>query len=97
MGISSLTLPRQVSLNHCFRVPINISRLLSQQILFTTQNVLTRQSDRVGYALLKVIAAYLEYHMYLTLDVETETTLAAGEVNLLKFQQLLEVSRFIQS
>ena len=35
--------------------------------------------------------------MYLTLDVETETTLAAGEVNLLKFQQLLEVSRFIQS
>ena len=97
MGISSLTLPRHVSLNHCFCIPINISQLLSQQILFTTQNILRWQSDQVGYALLKVITAYLEYYMYLMLDIETETTLVAKEVNLLKFQQLLEVSRFIQS
>lgn len=36
--------------------------------------------------------AYLQYHMYLTLDVQTESTLAAAEEKLLKFRELLEVS-----
>lgn len=56
-----------------------------------------QESDKVDYALLKVIVAYLEYHMYLTLDVQMETTLAAGEEQLLRFQQLLEVSVTLQS
>ncbi|KAF8136183.1 hypothetical protein EV363DRAFT_1395325 [Boletus edulis] len=47
---------------------------IAKQVLFTTQNT---------------IAAYLQYHMYLSLEVQTETTIAAVEEQLLKFQQVL--------
>ncbi|KAF8427202.1 hypothetical protein L210DRAFT_3614939 [Boletus edulis BED1] len=68
---------------------------IAKQVLFTTQNVLTREADRVGYSLLKTIAAYLQYHMYLSLEVQTETTIAAAEEQLLKFQQVLGASEYI--
>ncbi|KAG8221794.1 hypothetical protein J3R82DRAFT_2122 [Butyriboletus roseoflavus] len=54
------------------------------------QNVLMCESDQVSYALLKAITAYLQYHMDLMLDVQTETTLAVGEEQLLRFQELLK-------
>ncbi|KAF8433108.1 hypothetical protein L210DRAFT_3650004 [Boletus edulis BED1] len=69
---------------------------IAKQVLFTTQNVLTREADRVGYSLLKTIAAYLQYHMYLSLKVQTETTIAAVEEQLLKFQQVLGASVVLQ-
>jgi len=60
-------------------------------MLYAAQNVLTRKDDPVGYALLKTIASYLKLTMYITLDVHTESTLAAGEAELLVFQQRLQV------
>ncbi|KAF8123980.1 hypothetical protein EV363DRAFT_1403462 [Boletus edulis] len=58
---------------------------IAKQVLFTTQNVLMREADR----------AYLQYHMYLSLEVQTETTIAAAEEQLLKFQQVLGASEYI--
>ncbi|KAF9245417.1 hypothetical protein BU15DRAFT_85700 [Melanogaster broomeanus] len=63
---------------------------IAKQILFTCQNVLTREDSPIGYALLKCIASYLQYHMYIVLDVQTESTLAAGEMALLDFHQHLK-------
>ncbi|KIK97230.1 hypothetical protein PAXRUDRAFT_136761, partial [Paxillus rubicundulus Ve08.2h10] len=45
---------------------------ISKQILFTTQNVLTQEESQIGYALLKCIASYIQYHMYILLDVHRE-------------------------
>ncbi|KAF8427564.1 hypothetical protein L210DRAFT_3614930 [Boletus edulis BED1] len=52
---------------------------IAKQVLFTTQNT---------------IAAYLQYHMYLLLKVQMETTIAAAEEQLLKFQQVLGASNW---
>ncbi|KAF9231017.1 hypothetical protein BU15DRAFT_68692 [Melanogaster broomeanus] len=88
--------PRWRNFNH-FKSVTNISFSdgnkfsdISKQILFTAQNVLTREESPLGYALLQCIASYMEYHMYITLDVHTESTLAAGEEGLLAFQRSLE-------
>ncbi|KAI6026050.1 hypothetical protein EDC04DRAFT_2573566, partial [Pisolithus marmoratus] len=50
---------------------------IAKQIIFTTQNVLTCQAHPMGFALLHCIASYLHYHMYILLDIHTETTLTA--------------------
>ncbi|KAG1870704.1 hypothetical protein DFJ58DRAFT_713928 [Suillus subalutaceus] len=63
---------------------------ISKQILYTTQNVLTRKDDEAGYALLKCIASYLHAYMYITFDVHTESTIAAGEAEILVFQKCLD-------
>jgi hypothetical protein len=54
--------------------------------------VLTRRADEAGYALLKCIASYLHIDMYVSLDVHTECTIAAGEAEILVFQKLLDAS-----
>ena len=47
----------------------------------------------MGLALLQCIASYLSYyHMYIILDVHTESTIAAGKRELLTFRRHLEVS-----
>ncbi|KAG1865546.1 hypothetical protein DFJ58DRAFT_838652 [Suillus subalutaceus] len=63
---------------------------ISKQILYTTQNVLTRKDDEAGYALLRCIASYLHAYMYITFDVHTESTIAAGEAEILVFQKCLD-------
>ena len=63
-----------------------------QQILFTAQSVLMTEKHSIGLALLQCIASYLSYHMYIILDVHTESTIAAGKRELLTFQCHLEVS-----
>jgi hypothetical protein len=68
-----------------------MTRTWEQQIIFTAQNVLTQEDSPVGYALLQCIARYMDYHTYITLDVHTESTLAAGEEGLLAFQRSLQV------
>ncbi|KAG1744080.1 uncharacterized protein EDB91DRAFT_1236611 [Suillus paluster] len=55
-----------------------------------SQNVLTHVEDEAGYALLKCIVSYLHIDMYVLLDVHTESALAAGEVEILMFQKLLD-------
>ncbi|KAG1738198.1 hypothetical protein EDB19DRAFT_1983664 [Suillus lakei] len=88
--------PRWRNLNH-FNHVTNISFSdgnkfldISKQILYTTQNVLTRKDDEAGYALLKCIASYLHAYMYITFDVHTESTIAAGEAEILVFQKCLD-------
>ncbi|KAF8834126.1 hypothetical protein BDN67DRAFT_992728 [Paxillus ammoniavirescens] len=88
--------PRWHNFNH-FKTVMNVSFSdgnkfsdISKQILFTTQNVLTQEDSPLGYALLQCIADYMEYHMYITLDVHTESNLTAGEEGLLTFQHSLE-------
>ncbi|KAG1819402.1 hypothetical protein DFJ58DRAFT_720208 [Suillus subalutaceus] len=90
--------PRWRNLNHFDHVT-NISFSdgnkfldISKQILYTTQNVLTRKDDEAGYALLKCIASYLHAYMYITFDVHTESTIAAGEAEILVFQKCLDVT-----
>ena len=47
----------------------------------------------IGFALLRCISSYLSYHMYIILDVHTESTIAAGECELLTFHRHLEGSQ----
>ncbi|KAG1902756.1 uncharacterized protein F5891DRAFT_1127421 [Suillus fuscotomentosus] len=63
---------------------------ISRQIVHAAQNVLTHAEDEAGYALLKCIVSYLHIDMYISLDVHTESTLAAGEAEILVFQKLLD-------
>ncbi|KAI5982863.1 hypothetical protein EDD15DRAFT_2179828, partial [Pisolithus albus] len=88
--------PRWRNFNH-FKSVTNVffsdgNKLLdiAKQVIFTAQNVLTHEEHPIGFALLRCIASYLQYHMYILLDVHTETTLAAGECELCTFQNHLE-------
>ncbi|KAG0692969.1 hypothetical protein DFH29DRAFT_985615 [Suillus ampliporus] len=88
--------PRWRNLNHFDRVTNiyftdgNKFQDISKQIVFVAQNVLTHAEDEAGYALLKCIVSYLHIDMYVSLDVHTESTLAAGEAEILVFQKLLD-------
>lgn len=62
-----------------------------QQILFTMYNVITKVADPTGYALLQCIACYLQYHLYISLDVHMESMLEAGETVLSLFQEHLDI------
>jgi len=42
-----------------------------------------RKDDEAGYALLKCIASYLHAYMYITFNIHTESTIAAGEAKIL--------------
>ncbi|KAG1898812.1 uncharacterized protein F5891DRAFT_1129282 [Suillus fuscotomentosus] len=77
--------PRWRGLNHFHRVT-NISfsdgnkfQDISKQFLFAAHNVLTKQKSKAGYMLLRCIASYLKVDMYILLDTQMESTLAAGE------------------
>ncbi|THH15034.1 hypothetical protein EUX98_g9526 [Antrodiella citrinella] len=63
---------------------------LAKTIIFASHNVLTEGEDRLGYLLLQIIRSYLEINIYLSLEVHTEETLAAGEAELLRFSDLLK-------
>ncbi|KAG2746305.1 hypothetical protein P692DRAFT_201867904 [Suillus brevipes Sb2] len=88
--------PQWQNLNHFDRVTNifftdgNKFQDISRQIVYAAQNVLTRAEDEAGYALLKCIVSYLHIDMYVSLDVHTESTLAAGEAEILVFQKLLD-------
>ncbi|KAI6009909.1 hypothetical protein BKA83DRAFT_4133141 [Pisolithus microcarpus] len=61
-----------------------------KQLPFTAQSVLSPRKHPIGFALLWCIASYLSYHMYIILNIHTETTIATGECKLLAFQYHLE-------
>ncbi|KAG2343829.1 hypothetical protein BDR05DRAFT_999735 [Suillus weaverae] len=88
--------PRWRNLNHfdcitnIYFTDSNKFQDISRQIIYAAQNVLTRVEDEAGYALLKCIVSYLHIDMYVSLDVHTESTLAAGEAEILVFQKLLD-------
>ncbi|KAG1860331.1 hypothetical protein DFJ58DRAFT_715642 [Suillus subalutaceus] len=77
------------NLNHFDHVT-NISFSDGNKFLDISKNVLTRKDDEAGYALLKCIASYLHAYMYITFDVHTESTIAAGEAEILVFQKCLD-------
>ncbi|KAG2159185.1 uncharacterized protein EDB93DRAFT_1237894 [Suillus bovinus] len=88
--------PRWRNLNHFDRVT-NITysdgnklRDISKQVLYVAQNILTSAADEAGYALLWCIASYLHIDMYISLDMQTESTIAAGRAEVLEFQKRLE-------
>ncbi|KAG1879892.1 hypothetical protein F4604DRAFT_1679450 [Suillus subluteus] len=70
---------RWQNLNH-FDCITNISFSDSNKFLDISENVLTCKDDKAGYALLKCIASYL--HVYITI--------AAGEAEILVFQECLD-------
>ncbi|KAG1898398.1 uncharacterized protein F5891DRAFT_955435, partial [Suillus fuscotomentosus] len=96
------TFPRWRNLNH-FKSVMKILfsdgnklRDIAKQMLYAAQNILTHNEDTVGYVLLQCIASYLQLTMYIALDVHTEATLAAGEVELLVFETHLHAYIDIQ-
>ncbi|KAG1888189.1 hypothetical protein F4604DRAFT_1877352 [Suillus subluteus] len=80
--------PQWRNLNHFSRVTNvtfsdrNKFQDISKQILYASHNA--------SYALLRCIASYLKLDMYISLDVHTADTIAAGEAELLVYQKLLE-------
>ncbi|KAG2068603.1 hypothetical protein BDR04DRAFT_1129211 [Suillus decipiens] len=88
--------PRWCNLNH-FDWVTNITysngnklRDISKQILYAAQNILMHTDDEAGYALLQCIASYLHINMYISLEVQTESTIAAGRAEVFEFQNHLE-------
>ncbi|RDB28873.1 hypothetical protein Hypma_015251 [Hypsizygus marmoreus] len=63
---------------------------ISKIILFAIHNIFTERNTSTGYLLLQLIRSYLELDMYASLEVHTETTIAEGEVELVKFGNLLK-------
>ncbi|KAI9464204.1 hypothetical protein HD554DRAFT_2026564 [Boletus coccyginus] len=51
---------------------------ISKLVIFASHGVLTNESNKTGYLLLRCIRAYLEFDMYISLEVQTTETIAAG-------------------
>lgn len=51
----------------------------------------TVAETRAGYHTLKLIHSYLELDMFLALTVQTESSIAAGEAELLNFGEHVQV------
>ena len=71
--------------------PTNKVRI--QQVLYASHNVLDA-SER-GYSLLCCIRSFLILDTYLSFEVHTTETLAAGEDELLRFSLLVNVRKFL--
>ncbi|KAG2057487.1 hypothetical protein BDR06DRAFT_980881 [Suillus hirtellus] len=63
---------------------------LSKQTLYSALNVLTHRASPEGYQLLCVISSYLQLDSYIGLDVQTTSTLAALDAELLVFNTTLK-------
>jgi len=58
---------------------------------FITHQVLTKKDSPFGYLLLQCIRTFQILDMYLTLEVHTEVTIAAGRCELQKLAKLMQV------
>lgn len=78
----------------CCRL-INMHILLEclKQLLYASHNVL--EMSESGYNLLQCLRSYLILDTYLSFEVHTTDTLAAGEAELLKFSLLVKVCKYI--
>ncbi|KAG2750980.1 hypothetical protein P692DRAFT_201710246, partial [Suillus brevipes Sb2] len=88
--------PRWRNFNH-FSTVIHITfsdgnkmQDLSKQTLYSALNVLTHRASPEGYRLLRVISSYLQLDSYIGLDVQTTSTLAALDAELLVFNTALK-------
>ncbi|EIW77135.1 hypothetical protein CONPUDRAFT_157403 [Coniophora puteana RWD-64-598 SS2] len=89
-------MPRWRDLNH-FSGAVNTSfsdgnkfQDMLKQILFAAQNILMPDESPVGYALLQLTASYLKLDSWISLDVHTDAAIKAGEIELVKFNLLLD-------
>jgi len=68
------------------------TNILIQVIIFAAEEVLASGDSDRGFLLLQLMRSYLELDMYLSLTVHTDTTLEAGQKELLNFERLVHVS-----
>ncbi|EMD38370.1 hypothetical protein CERSUDRAFT_113535, partial [Gelatoporia subvermispora B] len=62
---------------------------MSKIILFVTHNIINEDDHPQGYALLKCIRSYLNLDLYLSFEVQTDTSIEAARAELRLFMQLL--------
>ncbi|KAK7001923.1 hypothetical protein R3P38DRAFT_2540149 [Favolaschia claudopus] len=86
-------MPRWRKLNH-FDAVMNVTfndgsknEDIAKMMLFAAYNVLT---DPEGVLLLRCVRSFLELNMYVSLEVHTAETIAAGKVELAQFDELMK-------
>ncbi len=62
-----------------------------QVIMFSSHNLLTKDTSPAGFILLRLLRSYLELDMFSSLSVQTESTLAAGKMELAIFERIAKV------
>jgi hypothetical protein len=65
-----------------------------QVIVFASQHILNATDSEEGFCLLRLIRSYLELDMFASLTLQTESTIAAGREELVRFEGILRVCRF---
>ncbi|KAG1897928.1 uncharacterized protein F5891DRAFT_1241093 [Suillus fuscotomentosus] len=63
---------------------------LSKMIIFAAQDMLTSSHCKLGQLLLRCIHYYVEFDIYVSLEVHTEDTIAAGRLALQKFSEMMD-------
>ncbi|KAG1895997.1 uncharacterized protein F5891DRAFT_1280887 [Suillus fuscotomentosus] len=63
---------------------------LSKMIVFAAQDILTSSHCKLGQLLLHCIHYYVEFDIYVSLEVHTEDTIAAGRLALQKFSEMMD-------
>lgn len=64
-------------------------------IIYVSHNVLTEEESPLGYFTLRCIRSYLELDMWTSLEVHTTETIAAGRQAVLRFSDIIKVSKHI--
>ncbi|KAG1896735.1 uncharacterized protein F5891DRAFT_1245689 [Suillus fuscotomentosus] len=59
-------------------------------IIFAAQDILTSSHCKLGQLLLRCIHYYVEFDIYVSLEVHTEDTIAAGRLALQKFSEMMD-------
>jgi hypothetical protein len=65
---------------------------LYQVLIFASHHILTQVQCPIGFLLLKLLRSYLELDMYASLTVHTDVTIALAKEELLRFNDVLQVS-----
>ena len=84
------TWERQVLIDG-FLLYIFLSEQLYQILLHGAYNILTPENSEEGFLLLQVVRSYVELDLYASLTMHTESTIAAGRAELLKYDGLIQV------
>ncbi|PPQ74821.1 hypothetical protein CVT26_005455 [Gymnopilus dilepis] len=89
-------MPRWSGLTH-FRTLLTIGEIsdgskiedLSKVIIYAALHILPAEISKRGFALLKLIQSFSELNMFSSLTVQTESTIATGRSELLRFEECL--------
>ncbi|KAG2104264.1 hypothetical protein BD769DRAFT_1630826 [Suillus cothurnatus] len=63
---------------------------LSKMIVFAAHDILTPSRCKLGHLLLRCIRYYVEFDIYVSLEVHTEDTIAAGRLALQNFSEIMD-------